>query len=85
MTGHLIHASFGGPTLKMTVSGKPYYFEMHRFCGPVFTDKKGNGVTTQPGEQHLFWTHFDAWMRQGKKVENGHCVYQTDLAARRAK
>ena len=74
----------GGPTLKMNVSGKPYYFEMHPYCGPMFTDKHGNGLDSQPDEHHLFWTHFDAWMRQGRKVVNGMCVYETDLQARRA-
>lgn len=83
----------GGPTLQMNVSNKPYYFEMHRYCGPMFTDRHGNSVDWQPDENHLFWTHFDAWMRQGQKVEFGIgksgkiglCVYSTDLMERRRK
>lgn len=79
----MIHLSIGGPTLRMTVSGEPFYFEMGSYCGPLFTDKDGNCFGHQPNEHHLFWTHFEAWMRQGQKVVNGICVYETDLMARR--
>lgn len=68
----LIHIMVGGPEFDIQVQGKVYHFEMHRYCGPVWLNKRGDPYAYQPRK---FLHAASLWAQQGQKVENGLCVW----------
>lgn len=44
------------------VKGKRYYWDMHDYCGPLFTDKEGEPLNRQPGSRHPVWPAFNEWL-----------------------
>lgn len=84
----LIHVSWGGPDYWMSIGLKQIRFEDHPHFGPIVLHKKtADPLDNQPDELDLFWTHYDAWVRQGKKFnkvgDKAWAVYQTDIQAKR--
>ncbi|MCM2310307.1 MAG: hypothetical protein NDI84_02790 [Steroidobacteraceae bacterium] len=84
----LIHISHAGPDRWLFAAGKAFRFEDHPYCGPiVLTTKGGDPAENQPPERHPFWTHVNAWYRQGKRTQTvgdkTWCVYETDTQAKR--
>ncbi len=73
----LIHISFAGPFQTITDSeGEEWYFEMHRYCGPIVLRKDGDPRVNQPNSKSLFWPTVQLWIAQGKKYfSNGICEY----------
>lgn len=70
----IIHISVGGPTHEIKVSGKTYCFEMHRYCGPMMTDMKGNALKHEP--LHVLEA-IGHWDRQGRRLDaNGRCIWE---------
>lgn len=83
-----IHILWAGPERWLTVGGKQWVFEDHRYCGPiVLTPKTGEPAKNEPPENHPFWQHVNAWYQQGKqtKAAGGKvwCVYETPMQAAR--
>jgi hypothetical protein len=78
----IIHTLHGGPVLHLQAA-KPFRFEDHRHLGPIIVDRHGKPSSDQPDELSTFWTHYEAWCRQGKKTQligdQRWCVYQTDM------
>lgn len=74
MTGR-VFVSVGGPTRAiMDESGKKWHFEMHRYCGPMPTDKKGDELKSQPSPS--FWRVVSWWAQQGQEIgEDGLCSW----------
>lgn len=66
-------ALIGGPTLKISVNGKIISFEDHSYCGPSALSKRtGDPLRHQPPG---FLNAATLWCQQGKRVENGLCVW----------
>lgn len=65
----------GGPVQTIRVRGKPYRFEMHHYCGPFTVKKNDDPTANQPEPGDPFWEAVTLWDRQGRKVENGECVW----------
>lgn len=42
-------------------AGRPWRFEVHRFCGPMVLRQDGQPKSRQPGSRSPFWPAFDAW------------------------
>lgn len=54
---------------RVTVDEKVYYFDFHRYSGPLLTTKQGEPYKRQPGEKHPFWKGFYRWhKRYGRKL-----------------
>lgn len=64
----------GGDMYKISVGGKVYEFEMHHYCGPTLLTRKGDPI---PLDEHprAFLEAASLWAQQGRKVENGLCVW----------
>ncbi|MCK5612542.1 hypothetical protein KAR91_62300 [Candidatus Pacearchaeota archaeon] len=67
----IIHISYGGPTVKLKVSGKVELFEMHPYCGPIKLHKQTlDPVHNMWPEGHAFWPVFDKWNKGGQKIDD---------------
>lgn len=64
------HIMEAGPTRKISVGGKIYIFEMHRYCGPVLLTKKGEPAAKQPAK---FLEAASLWAQQGQRMEGDLC------------
>lgn len=64
---------FAGPEYFIEVGGHEYRFELHEYCGPIILNKNGDPAKGQPGERSPFWKAFEAWSKQGYRV-NGKCA-----------
>ncbi len=64
-----------GDPFRLSVNGQVLQFEMHRVCGPVVVNRCGQPLATQPGPRHRFWTAVTLWAQQGRRVEDGWCVW----------
>lgn len=42
-------------------AGRPWRFEVHRFCGPIVLRQDGQPKAAQPGSRSPFWPAFEAW------------------------
>lgn len=62
----------GGETLKISVGGKIYRFEMHPYCGPFLLNSKGESVAKEPME---FLKAVSFWAQQGERIRDGLCVW----------
>lgn len=69
------HISFAGDTLTLSAYGKTYRFTWHNYLGPTFVTKRDEVAKTVPGERSKWWRGFDLWIRQGKRTENGECLW----------
>jgi hypothetical protein len=59
--------------LKISVGGKIIDFEMHPYCGPTILNKRtGSPLKNQPT---AFLESASLWAKQGKKMENGLCLW----------
>ena len=65
------------PTLVLKLAnGRIYYFDWHRFCGPMFLRKDGEPLARYPGERNPMWKTFTLWTKQGKRVDqDGNCIW----------
>lgn len=60
-------------------SGRVVHFEWHRYCGPNFVRKDGEPWARFPSERHPLWPAFEAWQRQGRRVdEQGNCIWDPE-------
>lgn len=66
----VIHVSMGGPEFDIQVDGIRYHFEMHRYCGPIRLNKRGDAHSRQPKR---FLEAASLWAQQGQRVEDGLC------------
>lgn len=64
--------SFCEGIYKIKAKGVEYTFEMNYVCGPNVIDRSGNIKDQQPLP---FLKAASLWIRQGKKMENGLCVW----------
>lgn len=67
MTRGLVCLLLGGPDYVIDVHGRDVKFEWHDYVGPL--------PPKHIGPRHMFWTVVTWWSRQGKRVDNGRCVY----------
>ena len=56
--------------MRISVEGKVYLFEMHRWVGPVALRRDGEPAKLQP---EAFLRAASLWAQQGKRVEDGLC------------
>lgn len=68
----LVHISMGGPDFTIQVRQKRYTFEFHPYCGPIVLKRNGGAAASQP---NFVMEACSLWAAQGKKVENGLCVW----------
>lgn len=67
---------FADPIRKITVAGKSFFFEDHRYFGPLATSKDGDPKARQPGPRSPFWYAWSLWFKQGKRVtDDGECIW----------
>lgn len=68
---------YGGPDRKIADErGKVWNFEMHPYCGPMVTNKRGDPLKIQPPEKSPFWRAVSWWAQQGQKIDaEGMCVW----------
>ena len=65
MRMELIHISFAGPFHRIKDSrGVEWYFEMHRYCGPIVLKQDGDPKINQPGPKSPFWDAFNKWNKK---------------------
>jgi hypothetical protein len=77
VTGHVFICVGGPDRAILDEKGQRWNFEMHPYCGPIPTDKKGNPLKKEPPEKSSFWRVVSWWAQQGGKIdENGLCVWQ---------
>ena len=55
---------------KISVGGKIFPFEMHRYCGPTILNRKGGPCKHQPIK---FLRAASLWDQQDQRIENGLC------------
>jgi hypothetical protein len=61
------------------VCGKPVRFEEGSYGGPALTSKRGEILKNQPGPRSPFWTAYETWGKQGRRVRDRNvCVYELD-------
>lgn len=68
--------TIGGTTREIEIRGKIYYFEMHRYCGPMAQNKNGEERKT-PWPMYV-WNAVQLWIDQGKQMDGDRCVYSSD-------
>jgi hypothetical protein len=67
---------FGGPIYSIQRGKIGWRFEMHRVCGPVVVDSKGEPKEPQPREGSGFWEAVSRWAQQGERAtREGVCIY----------
>ena len=80
-----IHISFAGPSYRIIdTTGKEWYFEWHRYCGPIDLKKDGDPKKVQPANKSDFWIVISQWAQQGKKSKDGYCIYDKNIPLRHA-
>lgn len=56
-------------TQRITVKGKPVFFDFDENFGPLVTDKDGEPLKRQPTSEHdPFWLPFHAWLENYRKT-----------------
>ena len=82
MTADRVCSFTEAPTYTIEVGGRSWRFEWSDHFGPLFINKCGSPMRTQPNPiavlAALSW-----WAQQGKRVEGGLCVWETPPEARR--
>ena len=65
------------PEFTLTLpNGRVYRFEWHAYLGPTFLRKDGEPLARYPSERNPMWHAFNAWYRQGRKVDaDGGCIW----------
>jgi len=65
--------------LRIKVLGKEYIFDFSERFGPLLVKKNGDPCVNQPvSERHPFWKGFTPWLNQGKRVEDGVCIWELE-------
>jgi hypothetical protein len=65
-----------GPFTITDENGKDWFFEDSDRFGPWIVSKEThNPLDKQPGERSKFWRAHRIWSRQGRKIEDGRCVW----------
>jgi hypothetical protein len=79
VAGCAIDAWGAGPFI-LRDKGKEWSFEFSDRFGPILLNKDGEPRALQPiSPKHPFWRPFNAWLAQGKKVEDGVAVWREPL------
>lgn len=66
----------GGTNRKiLDQTGKEWLFEDHPYYGPVVLNGKGDPIKKEPDPKSLFWKCVNQWYAQGKKIEDGLCLW----------
>ncbi len=77
--------SWAGPFYRIAGGRNIFWFEDHKWCGPMRVDQKGepeNGGVFP--ERSPFWPLHQKWIESGKRVdEKGNCLYDELGAAAR--
>lgn len=72
----IIHVLSGGEDRKIIDRlGKEWIFEDHPYCGPSVLNKRGDPLEKQPAQKSPFWECVNLWYQQGKKIDNGICLW----------
>lgn len=73
-----VHICVGRPDrVILDETGKQWHFEMHPYCGPIPTNKKGDPLKNEPPEKSSFWRVVSWWAQQGQKInEHGYCIWK---------
>lgn len=69
-----VFLSVGGPDHEISVNGQLIKFEMHPWSGPTLLNSKGDPCDNQQYD-HPFWEAVSWWAQQGKRTENGLCIW----------
>lgn len=64
-----------GDPMTLEYAGKTYRFSFHWYLGPSFINKDGSERQRYPGVRNKWWQGFSLWCEQGKKTENGRCIF----------
>ena len=59
--------------LTIEVDGADYRFDWHDYMGPFPLNKRGGERLL--AARHPFWKAVTHWSRQGKRTENGRCIW----------
>lgn len=71
---------FAGPDRRIFVDGKSYWFEMHRYCGPILLNEKGDGPAKNQRLKSPFWHAVSQWAQQGEQADQyGFCIYDPSI------
>lgn len=62
------HINVGGPIYSIQHGKIGWRFEMHRYCGPMVVDHRGEPKDKQPNEGSAFWRVVSLWAQQGQRV-----------------
>ena len=62
--------------LRIQVGRKLVLFEDSEQWGPSLINQRGEILVKQPGERSPFWDAYHAWVRQGKRVADGVCLWE---------
>lgn len=74
--GAIYMDTWGVGPFVIEVDGKRYSFEDCDRFGPLLLRRNGSPLENQPGERHAFWKGYTPWRHQGRRVENGLCVWE---------
>jgi hypothetical protein len=65
-----------GPFLIVAGDGKSYRFEDSDLFGPALIKKNGDPLASPwPPERCAFWRAHKIWRRQGRRTEDGNCIW----------
>ena len=67
---------WGGQDFRITVGGKTYRFEDSDRFGPSLTTANGDIAKRQPSEHHPFWGAYEAWRKQGRRMDGQSCIWE---------
>lgn len=70
-----IFIEWAGPIYQISEGRYCFYFEMHKWCGPMRVDSDGepenDGIFP---ERSPFWGMFQRWSEQGKRLNGKDCI-----------
>lgn len=68
--------SWGAGPFMIEVKGKSYRFGDSDRFGPYLADKHGDPTANPyPAERSPFWRAHRIWVRQGRRTEDGKCIW----------
>jgi hypothetical protein len=68
--------TWGAGPFVIEVGDRRFTFEDSDRFGPLLLRRDGMPLDRQPGERHVFWRGYTPWRHQGRRVEDGLCVWQ---------
>lgn len=60
----------------IAINGQVFRFEWSDRFGPLMLGKRGQPLANMLPTRSLFWKALHWWIKQGKRVENGRCLYE---------